>query len=443
MLGFSANNILALNFQYFRMMYRYLSILLLLTTFSVKSQTFSFTTKNKADHHITSGVSYIENQKFGFDFHTEKDILFSENGATTTAPTYFSVNLPEDNYQISITFCAPEKTSEVTVKAESRRLMVDQLQIPAGTKETVTFNVHLHYTEIDGANYKMELKSREVGILNWDNKLTLEFSEGVTIENINIQPLNSVTTLFLAGDSTVTDQDLEPWASWGQFFTNYINNKAVVGNYASSGASLPSFKGQKRLEKILSELKKGDYVLIEFGHNDEKIKGEGNGAYGLYTNLLKEYITKVRAKGGNPVLLTPTQRRFFENGKLKPTHGDFPNAMRKVAKELNVPLIDLTKLTTDMYESWGDENSRNAFVQYPANTFPGQTEKLEDNTHFNTFGANEIALAIVQEIKNQHLDLVEFLKPNIPNYNPKKPNQIADWTLPMSPRFESEKPYGN
>ncbi|MBD0833739.1 rhamnogalacturonan acetylesterase [Aestuariibaculum sediminum] len=272
----------------------------------------------------------------------------------------------------------------------------------------------------------------------------MEFLGNPAVQSINITPVTNITTIFLAGDSTVTDQDLEPWASWGQFFTNYVTEEVVIANYAESGSTLSGFKGVKRLDKILSLMKPGDYLYIEFAHNDEKQKGEGIGPWQSYTNSLKEYITKAREKGGIPILCTPTQRRAFNSdGSLKETHGDFPAAMRKVAKEMNVPLIDITKMTTDMYEAWGVEPSRNAFVQYPANTFPGQTKKLEDNTHFNSFGANEIAKCVVQGIKDLNLDLVKFLRPNIPIYDPKNPDNIKDWEVPMSTRFEIKKPEGN
>jgi lysophospholipase L1-like esterase len=188
----------------------------------------------------------------------------------------------------------------------------------------------------------------------------------------------------------------------------------------------------------------GDYIFIEFGHNDEKAKGEGKGAWGEYTTLLKEYVTRARSKGGIPVLITPTQRRHFNaDGTLNPTHGEFPDAMRKVAQEMQVPLIDVTKMTTLMYESWGDELSKKAFVQYPANTFPGQIKALADNTHFGSFGANEVAKCVVQGIKNLGLDIAKSIKPSFPNYDPKKPSQPNDWTVPMSNRFEIVKPDGN
>lgn len=407
------------------------------------SQSFSFTKHSEADHTLTTPVSFTDNKEFGFDFNTDKTVKFNKDGFTAKGSVYFSKELPEGNYRIEVTLGSDKQKSVTTIKAESRRLMADEITLGKKESNVISFNVHVHHQAIAGSNETVSLKSREENELNWDTKLTLEFLGTPAVREIKITPVNAVTTIFLAGDSTVTDQDLEPWASWGQFFTNYVSDNAVVANYAFSGASLQSFKRMKRLEKIRSLIKKGDYLLIEFGHNDEKIKGEGNGAYGLYSNLIREFTNAVRGRGAHVIFLTPTQRRAFENGKLTPTHGDFPDAMRKVADTLNVPVIDLTRLTTTMYESWGDAPSRKAFVQYPANTFPGQDKELEDNTHFNSFGANEIALAVVNEMKAQQLAIVKLLKKDAPAYNTAKPNQIKDWTLPMSPRFDNTKPYGN
>ena len=117
--------------------------------------------------------------------------------------------------------------------------------------------------------------------------------------------------------------------------------------------------------------------------------------------------------------------------------------MRAVAEKLNVPLIDLTKITTNLYERWGDAISRKAFVQYPAHTFPGQDEKLEDNTHFNNFGANEIALCILNGIKENNLKLIAYFKANVPEYTPENPNLFLNWKVPISNRFEVKKPDGN
>lgn len=399
--------------------------------------------KNAKGIPINSALTYNANTGYGFDMNSASNATINSNTFSAVKPTYFSVKLPEGNYQIEVVMGSSEKQTNVTIKAESRRLMLDQLSIQKGKPVTKIFNVNVRTPKIDDTQ-NISLKDREKDILNWDDKLTLEFLGNVAIQSIKITPKDNLTVVYLAGDSTVTDQDVEPWGSWGQFITNYFDNTVVIANYAVSGSALSSFKGGNRLKKILSLIKKGDYLFVEFGHNDEKIKGEGNGAWGSYSTLLAEFVQSAKDKGAIPVLVTPTQRRAFnENGTLKETHGDFPAAMRTVAQKNNVALIDVTKITTELYETWGDEPSRKAFVQYPANTFPGQVKVLEDNTHFNSFGANEIALCVLKGIRELDIPLKKQILKEVPNYNPKKPNYISNWTLPMSDRFEITKPDGN
>lgn len=410
-----------------------------------KTQLFYFgnTSKNKKGILINTPLTYNAVTGHGFDFNSASNVKINSNNFTIAKPTYFSVKLPEGNYQIEVAMGSDERQSNVTIKAESRRLMLDRLSVKKGKTATKVFNVNIRTPKIDD-NQNISLKDREKDILNWDDKLTLEFLGDVTIQSIKITPKDNLTVVYLAGDSTVTDQDVEPWASWGQFITNYFDDSVVVANYAVSGSALSSFKGGNRFKKILSLIKKGDYLFVEFGHNDEKIKGEGNGAWGSYSTLLAEFVQSARDKGAIPVLVTPTQRRSFnENGALKETHGDFPAAMRTVAQKNNVALIDVTKMTTELYEAWGDGPSKKAFVQYPANTFPGQIKALEDNTHFNSFGANEIALCVLKGIRELDIPLKKQIKKEVPNYNPKKPNSFSSWSLPMSDRFEITKPDGN
>lgn len=413
----------------------------LMAQFTSKTFTFGSVKNNDSGISITDPIAYSKETAYGFDFNTAQHANFSTNSVSSTKSLYFSVALPEGNYNIDLVL-GGNMASKTTVKAESRRLMLRDVAVNKNQTVHKTITVNVRTPKINDT-LNITLKDRERNYLNWDDKLTLEFLGQPAIQQITITPVTSVTTVFLAGDSTVTDQDLEPWASWGQFITAYFNPSIAIANFANSGESLPSFKSRKRLEKIISLIQPGDYLFIEFGHNDEKIKGEGNGAWGLYTNLLKEFITEARAKKAIPVLLTPTQRRAFEtNGNLKETHGDFPAAMRQVAKDLNVPLIDLTTMTTILYESWGNEASRKAFVQYPANTFPGQTKALEDNTHFNSFGANEIAKCVVKGIQDLNLPLQKALLQKL-DYNPKSPDAYKNWSLPLSPRFENTKPDGN
>ncbi|UKM63833.1 rhamnogalacturonan acetylesterase [Flavobacteriaceae bacterium GSB9] len=408
-----------------------------------KSFYFGKNIKNNSGIVINSPSIYSEDVGYGFDLASENNLKLKKHCfSSKNSSLYFSVKVPEGNYRVELVL-GGSKCSNTTVKAESRRLMLKEKELGKHEEAYYSFVVNVRSPKISESSY-IKIKDRDKDQLNWDNKLTLEFLGNPAVRHIKISPANNVKTFFLAGDSTVTDQDVEPWASWGQFFTNYLNDQVVVANYAESGSSLSAFKGGKRLEKILSLMKKGDYVFIEFAHNDEKRKGEGIGAWQSYSQLLKEYISEVRNRGGNPILVTPTQRRAFnKNGTLKPTHGDYPLAMRKVAEDKNVPLIDVTKMTTQMYESWGVEPSRKAFVQYPANTFPGQPKPLNDNTHFNSFGANEIAKSVVQGVKDLNLEIVKYLRANIPNYNPQNPDDFSNWTLPMSSRFKIETPEGN
>ena len=404
---------------------------------------FGTSVKNSKSAIINTDLVYDSNLGYGFDFNTALNVKMNSKSFSTTKPTYFSVKLPEGNYQVEVVMGNSQKESNITIKAESRRLMLDQLAVKKGKSITKIFNVNIRTPKIDD-NQNIILKDREKDIFDWDDKLTLEFLGEVAVQSIKITVKNNLTVVYLAGDSTVTDQDVEPWASWGQFITNYFDSNVVIANYAYSGSSLSSFKASNRLKKILLEIKNGDYLFVEFGHNDEKIKGTRNGAWESYSDLLTEFVQAAKEKGAIPVLVTPTQRRFFnENGTLKETHGEFPAAMRAVAQKNNVALIDITKLTTELYETWGDEVSRKAFVQYPANTFPGQEKALDDNTHFNSFGANEIALCIIKGIRELDIPLKKYIKKEIPNYNPKKPNYISSWTLPMSNRFEIAKPDGN
>lgn len=393
--------------------------------------------------YISEPVTFSSEMGFGFDFGNKQTVSVTDNYCTSTVPFYFSVAVPEGIYDVTVTFGNPDLESITTIKAEARRLMVFNQKVDAGAIKTLQFTVSVRSPQID-STHSINLKERELNYMNWDNRLTLEFSgKNVAVQKISINPKTNYKTIFLAGNSTVTDQDCAPWASWGQMITRFFNSDIVVANYAESGETMSSFKARGRLDKVLSQMKPGDYLFCEFGHNDQKQKGEGIGPWDSFTKLLIEFVTKAREKGGIPVFCTPTQRRSFnDKGEIDLTHGDYPEAMRKVAEDYNVPLIDLNQMTKIVYEVWGPETSRLAFVQYPANTFPGQDTKLEDNTHFNTFGANEVAQCILKGIGEN----VPELKPYVVNYNwnyePAYPYKFEDWDLIMSPRFESVKPDG-
>ncbi|MBN1927347.1 MAG: rhamnogalacturonan acetylesterase [Prolixibacteraceae bacterium] len=399
-------------------------------------------------YYVTQPVTFSSETGFGFDIENSDSVSIVTTDrvgyCTSTVPFYFSVKVPEGVYDVSVTVGNPEIESEATIKAEARRLMVFNQKIEAGSATNLHFSVSVRTPKIDSAR-NILLKSREENYMNWDNRITLEFSgKNVAVQAITIEPKKEYKTLFLAGNSTVTDQDCAPWASWGQMITRYFTPNIVVANYAESGESLSGFKSRGRLDKVFTQLKPGDYLFIEFGHNDQKQKGEGIGPWESFTDLLIEYITLTREKGGIPVLITPTQRRSFnDEGKIELTHGDYPAAMRKVAEEYKVTLIDLNEMTKSMYEAWGSEASKLAFVHYPENTFPGQETALEDNTHFNTFGANEVAQCVLKGICEKVPELKPYIVGFDERYSPASPSSFSDWDLVMSPRFVSKKPEGN
>ena len=400
---------------------------------------------------VTADNAYSEESGFGFDFTSKPEngkrcMKGALNGdfVTSDQPYYFSVKLPEGNYKVTFTLGDVKGKSNTTIKAESRRLMLEEIETGKGklVKKTVTINVRTPRID-DKQNIK--IKKREVGYLNWDEKLTLEFNgPKPSVTAVEIEPVDDVTTVFLAGNSTVTDQDKEPWASWGQMITCFFKPNVVVANYAESGEALHSFKGARRLAKILSVMKPGDYLFIEFGHNDMKRKGEGVGPWLSFSDLLREFVNQARAKGGIPVCVSPMNRRRFDtNGKVVNTHGEYPDAVRAVAKELNVPLIDLHYVTRELYEAWGVEKSKGAFVHYPAGSFPGQTKAFADNSHFSNYGAYQIAKCILQGIRDNKLDLAKSIVDGLPTYDYGHPDAMEEWKLPYSTRADLEKPDGN
>jgi lysophospholipase L1-like esterase len=226
--------------------------------------------------------------------------------------------------------------------------------------------------------------------------------------------------------------------------TRWFDDQVVVANFAESGLSCTSFLAQLRLDKILSMMKKGDYVIVEFGHNDEKEKKAGDGAWYSYSRNLKIFADRVREKGGNIIFVTPTARRLFtKDHQLGYTHGDYPEAMRTVAKREGVPFIELNGMTRRFYEALGEEGSKQALVHYPANTFANQPKPLADNTHFNPYGAWEVAKMIVMGLKQLNSPLADHLRSDWQDFNPAQPDDANQFVWHLSGGSNITKPDGN
>ena len=362
-----------------------------------------------------------------------------------TQPFGFSVAVPDGNYLVTVTLGNKKKAGQTVVRAESRRHFIDMVTTKKGKYQTVSFVVNKHNPVIEGQT-RVKLKPREVTYKNWDDSLNLSFcGPAPAVQRIRIEPAQNVTTVFLCGNSTVVDQEEEPWASWGQMITRWFSPQVAIANFAESGLSCTSFLAQLRLDKILTQLKKGDYVIVEFGHNDEKEKKAGDGAWYSYSRNLKIFADRVREAGGEIIFCTPTARRFFndDHKTIRNTHGDYPEAMKTVARRENIPVIDLTRMSTQFYETLGEEGSKKSLVHYPANTFPGQDKALADNTHFNPFGAWEIAKMIVMGLKQINSPLVDSLQADWQDFDPSHPDDPDAFVWHMSSGSNITKPDGN
>lgn len=421
-----------------------LIVVLFLGFFSVQAQNswkFDFGAGKTAEGYksISTNNTFSKETGYGFEDVTgigcftrnDKNLLLS-GFCSSEKPFYFSVAVPEGNYKVTVTFGDIFGSTDTTVKAELRRLMLEKVETTNGKFATKTFIVNVRNPTFPGGEVKLKDRERGMEWWAWDEKLTLEFNgKKPNVNAIEIEKIDSIPTVFLLGDSTVCDQPREPYASWGQMLTRFFQPTIAVASHAESGESLRSSFGAKRLEKVLSLLNSGDYVLIQYAHNDEKERGDGVGAFTTFKASLKQYGEAIRKKGGIPILITPMHRRTFDNeGKITNSHGDYPEAVRQAAKELNTPLIDLTSMSKDFYEALGKEKSGLAF-------------KDGDGTHHNNYGAYELAKMIVSSIQIQKLPLAKFLVKDLKKIDPKKPDAVESFSLPASPVVTDVKPLGN
>lgn len=377
----------------------------------------------------------------GFGFEVNQSILCYDRGdknalrtdfCTSRKPFYFSAKVAEGNYKVTVTFGDKNESSSLAVKAELRRLMIEKAASQKGKFRSVTFIVNVRNPQFPGGTVKLKDREKTMEWWAWDDKLTLEFNgASPKVNAVEIERISNIPTVFLMGDSTVCDQPREPYASWGQMLPRFFKSNIALANHAESGESLRSSFGAKRLDKVLSLLKAGDFVLIQFAHNDEKEKGEGVGAMTTFKASLKQYVAAIRAKGGTPVLITPMHRRTFDaDNKITNSHGDYPEAVRLAAKEESVALIDLTALSKDFYEALGKEKSMVAF-------------KEGDGTHHNNYGAYEFARMIADSIREQKLPLAKYLIDDLPDFDARKPDSFEAFNVPASPLVTDEKPLGN
>lgn len=218
--------------------------------------------------------------------------------------------------------------------------------------------------------------------------------------------------IFMAGDSTMSIKATKayPETGWGMPFVYFWDSTIQVVNRAKNGRSTKTFISEGLWKSIADEAGEGDYVFIQFGHNDEsKEKTDRYTTPDEYKTNLTKFVNEARAKKAIPVLITPVSRRKFKDGKQVETHEAYTPLVKEVAKTLNVPLIDLDAKSFELYQQMGEENSKLLFNQMEPGEHPNYPEGKTDNTHFNELGARKIAEIILAELKKLNLDLTHHI----------------------------------
>lgn len=252
---------------------------------------------------------------------------------------------------------------------------------------------------------------------NWSLALLVLITFGLTA----FCYLSPKPVIYLAGDSTMADKPLEdnPERGWGQLLPEYFNDKVVIENHAMNGRSTRSFIYEGRWDSLMNKVRKGDYVIIQFGHNDESIqKTERYCTPVEYRYNLTRFIRDVRSKGSNPILCTSVQRRKFdENGVFQDTHGDYPGYVRELATQLNVPLVDMQKKSEKVIIDQGVEGSKKIFLHISPGVCKKFPEGKEDNTHFSEYGARLMAGLFCEGLVEMNHSLAKYLRPEYTGRN--------------------------
>jgi lysophospholipase L1-like esterase len=345
---------------------------------------------------------------------------------------HFSRQEPDGNYRVTLRLHGRrEGPTHCSVWAEARRLMIEALPLSSADVLERSFIVNVRTPVLSppppnapGAS-EVRLPSAEIDSPDWDNALTFDVPECASlVTNVTVEPVH-VPTVYLVGDSTVTDVSQGPGASWGQLLPGFFKPEVAIANHAKSGASLKSFLTELRFEKVLSTLVPGDWLMIQFGHNDQKKQWpqtyvEADTTYRAY---LRVYIAEARRRGAIPVLITSPERCNFDGrGQIADSLEGYPDAVRAVARENSVALIDLNAMSKAFYAKLGPERATLAF-----------RDNGHDKTHHSDYGAYELARMVVTGVRAADPalvgDLAGHLSPDATTFDPRKPDPPEHFNL--------------
>jgi len=383
---------------------------------------FAFGTATKPGWTRVSPTN-VYSAEAGWGFEPKASLTAGQQAVSSTRPFYFSAKLPEGNYRVTIALGAEASAATNTVKAELRRLMLENVRTAPGEIVRRSFIVNLRTPHIPGGN-QVHLKARETQseIWDWDEKLTLEFNGlNPSLRDLEIEPV-VVPTVYLIGDSTVCDQPAEPWNSWGQMLPRFFKPDVAVANHAESGETIADSLRAQRFAKIFSLIQPGDYLLVQFGHNDMKSKAPDK--LDQYQADLKKVVADTRAKGATPVLVTSMERKGgVDHGTLE----GYPDAVREVARTENCALIDLNQMSVAFYKALGNQLAL----------------AFQDGTHHNNYGSYELAKCVVEGIKQDKLPLATHIVAGFGDFDPAHPDAVTTFQMAVSPQASAEKPLGN
>jgi len=374
---------------------------------------------------IKASTKYSDAQGYGFESGTVSSVdrlwddELTTDFLTAKGEMVFSVNLPQGNYEVTFILGDGENESETTVWAENRKLMLDRVTLAGGVFSRQTVSLRRMETKSMDGSVTMSIKDREKEYRTWDKKLTFVITgKAPAVAGIEIKRNDNVTTLWLCGNSTVVDQQYAPWAGWGQMAPGFFKSSLAIANYGESGLTASGFYSMKRLAKILSEVKKGDYVTVQFAHNDQKNQNDVNN----YEATLTKYVNDIKAKGAIPLFIPSTARQ----GELDPktSVGGLPEKMRALGKKLGVTVLDLNQHTINLQNALG--NNKEKLYMYTAS----------DKTHFCEYGAYELARAIIEEIKAKVPDLAKHLRDDHKAFDSNKPDPVDILTQKKEPITE-------
>jgi len=308
-------------------------------------------------------------------------------------PLMISLRVPNGNYEVTVSVTAHEDTV-FSIRTQTRRFVLTDEPIKAGETKDIVFDVNVCDYHMAGEEFH-KVETLDVLLL----------CDGAVTATAAATPID-VPTIYIAGDSTVTDQPAEypyvpseTYCGWGQVLPELLDPGITVSNHAQSGSSTAAFIGTN-LNAFKDKIKKGNILICEFGHNDQKVKELD--AYGGYAERLRYFVRLAREKGAYVILNSPINRIIFEkDGTLKNLLGEYRNAVRDVAKEMDVPFVDMWQLTTDYFEKAGPVKSWCFF------RCKGEER---DYTHTNDIGGSLIARMFAQEVVRQGIEpLASFI----------------------------------